>query len=259
MWKKPTINKPNFNNNFSEISEKELNILWDKDTLNLNKDIIETLLEINNLSTESNKITINLMPIVTKINIKSLKKLVEFIGHEMCNCNISWQITQYTSIGKENIDNYLKVSQKEYILEVANSLKQAYSNYDDSIASKINAYSFSNSGKLLPPKVPKLLTCAPSFFIAANGDIYPCQGFEQDDLILGNINNNSLTELFYTDKFKNLINKTIINKIEPCLNCELRFVCTNKCNGCIKECQSDFQHCKETTIAKLYLQTQIIN
>lgn len=24
MWKKPKINKPNFNNNFSEISDKEL-------------------------------------------------------------------------------------------------------------------------------------------------------------------------------------------------------------------------------------------
>ncbi len=244
----------------------ELSTLWGKKNIDLEHDLYNSLSEINKLSNINKKIRVNLMPIVSKINIGSLDKLVQFVEKTLNKCEISWQMTQYSPIDREEIDYLLSVTDDEYYKAVSSSLKKTYvtdSNLrnkdrdDILINNKINAYSLGNSGRFMPPTEPKLLTCAPSFFIANNGDVYPCQGFEKKEYLLGNIKDDSLESLFSNGKFEAVRERVVVNNISSCSQCELRFVCTNKCGGCITHKENDFSRCKKNVIKRLYLQTQL--
>lgn len=254
---------PNIDNigiSLDSIIEDELQVLWDTNSLNIKDDIFRYLDTINELGLKYKNFKINMMPIVCTVNKASLANLVSTITKKLSNCEVSWQMTRYSPISIEDVDKLLNITETDYFYAVSNSLKTTFIKEDNDsckLNHKINAYSFSNSGKFLPPKSPKLLTCAPSFFIANNGDVYPCQGFEKNNYKLGNISSSSLSELFYKKDFSHVRDRIIVNKIMECSTCELKFVCTSKCGGCITECSKNPNNCKDIAIKRLFLQTQI--
>lgn len=257
-----------FGISLDSVVQSEIDQLWLNKSISVENDIFKTLEKVNNLSKKKKQIKINIMPIVSALNIGSMKKLVSIVADKLSDCEVTWSMTQFSPIGKEEVDKLLSVTEEEYVYSVAESLKDTYlkkESMDKKVTpdeltltnNKITAYAFSNSGKMLPPIAPKVITCAPSFFVANNGDVYPCQGFEKEENRLGNIMDNSLRELFNKDEFTNVRKRVVVNNIESCANCELRFVCTNKCGGCMTTCDKDMNQCKNITVQRLYLQTQL--
>lgn len=146
------------------------------------------------------------------------------------------------------VDSLGSISSKEDF-----SSKEEYEKH----LNKIRLYALTNSGKLIPGQEPKVMTCAPSFFVVNNGDIYPCQGFEKKEYLLGNVWEMSLKEAFSQLPFTQVRKKIVKNNSEICRNCELRFVCESKCLECNNNCSNDPSRCKERVIRRLYLLTQL--
>lgn len=253
-----------FGLSLDSIEQEEINRLWGTSNVVLESSILKNLKKINEWAKEHRKISITMQPIVTALNIHSLKKLVTYIKQELDHCEVDWMITQYDSIQNEEVDNLLKVNHQEYVSCVVDSLKSISNEEDFSSKeeyekhlNKINLYAITNSGKLIPAPEPKVMTCAPSFFIVNNGDIYPCQGFEKKEYLLGNVWKMSLKEAFSQLPFMQVREKIVKNNSEICRNCELRFVCESKCLECNNNCCNDPSRCKERVIRRLYLLTQL--
>lgn len=249
------------------VIEKELEILWGNPGSVLENNIFVALEKLNEFSLNKKKLNITIKPIVSAININSLDKLVSVIEEKLCNCNLSWSMTRFDKINDLKVDNLLSVTEDQYITKVAQSLRNKYiidCNQDNEqakkiISGRINVFSFCHGGRLIPPNSPSLLACYPSFYINGNGDVYPCQCFENDNYKLGNINNDTLKDMFENDIFKKIRAKLPKNQIDDqtCLKCELRFLCTNKLGPCAVNNDKDKTNCKQRNIQKLYLQTQI--
>lgn len=256
-----------FTISLDSVIEKELEVLWGSPDTVVENNIFIALDKINEFSLNRKKLSITIKPIVSAININSLDKLVSVIEKKLCNCNLSWAMTQFSKINDLIVDNLLSVTENQYITSVAQSLRNTYisdcDQYNEQtkkiIADRINVFSFGHGGRLIPPSSPSLLACYPSFYISANGDVYPCQCFENDKYKLGNILNDTLTNMFQNDIFKKIRSKLPKNQIddETCLSCEFRFLCTNKLGPCAINDDKDKTNCKQINIQKLYLQTQI--
>lgn len=177
-----------FGLSLDSIEQEEINKLWGNTSVVLEDTILKSLLKINEWAKNNKKIHITMQPIVTALNMNSLKKLVAYINENLNYCEIDWMITQYNPIKNEKIDELLKISMKEHVSCVVDSLsnlckKADFNNkedYDRHI-NEIKLYALTNSAKLIPAQAPKVMTCAPSFFVVQNGDIYPCQGFEDEE------------------------------------------------------------------------------
>lgn len=243
------------------IEQNEINVLWNTTNVNINNDLLDKLVKINDFSRKKKMLDITIMPIVSKVNINSMDKLVQSVHKILKDCNISWKMTQYSPIGNEEVDKKLSISKMDYYNAVVNCMQKLNYEYFHSTSSnsdkeklnnQIKSFALNEGGKLTPPKKPKLLTCAPSFFIANNGDIFPCQGFEKKGYKAGNYFEGTLKEFFDSVAFSNVRKRIIVNNKESCYNCELRFVCTNKCGGCITSCSINKDICKELTIIEKF-------
>ncbi len=256
-----------FTISLDSVIEKELEVLWGNPNTVLENNIFVALEKINEFSLNKKKLSITIKPIVSAVNINSLSKLVSVIEEKLCNCKLSWAMTQFSKINDLKVDNLLSITEDQYIKSVAQSLRNTYigeCNEDNEqaekiISGKINVFSFCHGGRLIPPNIPSRLACYPSFYINGNGDVYPCQCFENDEYILGNIHNDSLSTMFENEIFKKIRAKLPKNQIddESCLKCEFRFLCTNKLGPCAINKDKDKTNCKQINIQKLYLQTQL--
>lgn len=253
-----------FGISLDSVVQEEINKLWGTSSVVLENTVLRSLDQINEWARQHRMVEINMMPVVTAVNLKSLRKLVRHINERLDCCKIHWMITQYSILEKEEIDKQLEISEEAYMCEVVESLKGLYDKdvyvdheaYEKKI-NEINLYTLSNAGKLIPSSIPKVLTCAPSFFIANNGDVYPCQGFEKDENCLGNVWDINLEQAFNGKAFYNTRQQVIKNNDEFCKDCELRFACERKCVGCNTFYEMDRKQCKLRTIQRLYLMTQL--
>ncbi|RCX19412.1 radical SAM protein with 4Fe4S-binding SPASM domain [Anaerobacterium chartisolvens] len=258
-----------FTISLDSVIEEELEVLWGNPHISLDKSIFTALEKINEFSSKEKKITVIIKPIVSALNINSLDKLVSVLYEKLNNCDLSWGMTQYGKIEDAEVNELLSVTEKEYIKSVARSLKNTYLSDKENkqrtpeetkkVHNRINMFSFCHGARLLPPTSPNLLSCNPSFYIASNGDVYPCQCFENEKYKIGNVLEDSLSNMFENEIFKRIRSKLPINKIDSkvCLKCEFRFLCTNKLGPCEVSKDRDMTNCKRTNIQKLFLQTQL--
>ncbi len=254
-----------FTISLDSVVDKELEALWGNPNSDVKNTIFAAFERINEYSLKTKKLSITIKPIVSAININSLDILVSEISKRLCNCTLSWSMTQYGKIDDPEVDNLLSVKEKDYITKVANSLRKTYldgleiEDTNNKLSGTINIFSFGHGGRFIPPKTPNFLACYPSFFVTSNGDVFPCQCFENDEYKLGNIQNDSLANMFESDVFRNIRAKLPINQIEDksCTKCEFRFLCTNKLGPCSHNKDRDKTNCKQINIQKLYLQTQL--
>ena len=128
-------------------------------------------------------IKINMMPIVSKLNNKSLPKLVEAVTENIKYCEVQWGMTKYDIINKRDIDEKMDISEQKYIDSVANSLIGLASSDMNSVL----AYAYGHANKNEPSYKPKVISCAPSYFLTNDGSIYPCQGCEKEQYYIGSI------------------------------------------------------------------------
>lgn len=170
----------------------------------------------------------------------------------MTHCDINWNFTKFSEIHKKEVDDKLRIT--DDMLD--NALNSAF-DFPESTSNTKCLFVASNCGKQIPPDAPQFAVCAPSFFITANGDIYPCQGLEKPEYLLGNIANISLEEATESDNFKKLCDRISPNKKESCQNCELRFVCTYKGGICSDYEVGKNSNCHDKMIKLMFMQANV--
>lgn len=83
--------------------------------------------------------------------------------------------------------------------------------------------------------------------IAANGDVYPCNSFQETPFRAGNVRKKSLEEIWRESEVLKMFRSLEISDIPKCRDCEWRYVCSGGCIaqtyhafGTIKKCSP---HC----------------
>lgn len=181
------------------------------------------------------------MKVVIKSNIENRKSCwvtvfsIKQVQRE--HTDIIWTFTAYQPIGNEDVDKKLEISENEYIeSSISGLLGQKEIDFlsGDNKAKHVISYAFSDGGKTMPSHEPRVITCAQSFFITYAGNVYCCQGYEEDNMCLGNISENSLKEMYESTPFCDVRKILIKNNISECNKCELMYVCEVDKRICIK-------------------------
>lgn len=82
--------------------------------------------------------------------------------------------------------------------------------------------------KSLQENYPPELPCGKNTFsVSSNGDLLPCTLLQ--GIIIGNIHNDKTTNILRSKKMVEFLDKIKIDSRPVCNNCELRYVCKNKC------------------------------
>lgn len=83
--------------------------------------------------------------------------------------------------------------------------------------------------------------------IAANGDVYPCNSFQETPFRVGNVREKSLEEIWKESEVLKMFRSLKISDIPKCRDCEWRYICSGGCiaqtyhaYGTIKKCSP---HC----------------
>ncbi len=66
--------------------------------------------------------------------------------------------------------------------------------------------------------------------ISSNGDVYPCQLLHYPEFLIGNIKDNSIQELYLSDKC-NYFKHHTIKEIDGCKQCDFRYLCGGACQA----------------------------
>lgn len=69
-----------------------------------------------------------------------------------------------------------------------------------------------------------------TIYIAANGDIFPCFYMQFPEFKVGNLRENSLSEIYDGKLLQKLMNLTV-DEIKECKDCEIRYFCGGACRG----------------------------
>lgn len=222
--------------------------LWNVKNYSYTIDVKKNLQKLNEYVKEKEvSFTINIMPVVTKKNIDGLGKLLHEVNKMLDSCKTMWMISQYGKIESEEINNLLGVQEKEFD-------KAIWYAMNGKVDSKTLAeYILSRGGKEFLVNKPHLTMCSPAFFVTFFGDIYPCQGLESEQYRLGNIMEQDLETIFYSEKFQEILEKLNVNNTEHCALCEFRMYCVNDTDKlCNKEKK---ENCKKDVIFRMYMST----
>ena len=251
--------------------------LWGTTRYRIREDIILPIKNIADMAKPMGKtLGIIVKPTVTALNLESLQPMVEEVSVFLAGCNLSWDFTRYEPIDKSEIDRTLSITEEAYnkkiyacIDTLCHITSPASWRVDPpecyNMEKAVQSYVLSQGGKFLPQREPKLLSCAPSFFVTNTGEVYPCQGLELDEFCLGTVWNRTIREMFDDAAFANLRTKMTVDDIEVCKDCELRYTCTKHCHGHAQKAYgrtTAFTHgenetCRAQTIKRLWLETQV--
>jgi radical SAM protein with 4Fe4S-binding SPASM domain len=187
--------------------------------------------------------------------------LVEAISRVIPGSRLSWDISRFNLLGQERVDKVLGLSEETYddaLVGCARSLMTSASNYE------VERLGLGELGMRLPSRHRKLLPCAPSFFVAPTGDVYPCQQLELQDFRLGNIHEVSLRQMFAHESWTRLRRNMTVDSLEICKDCELRYACAKHCHGKSVQCKGcttaflepDTEQCRSRLIRQLWLETR---
>jgi radical SAM protein with 4Fe4S-binding SPASM domain len=234
-----------FGVSFDCMDDEILKTLWGTQQDGLSNTIITNFQRIDETCRKINKvITIKIMPIVSKINASKLDELVAKLVNKYENIIFRWSLTKYDRIGKE-VDGLLEVTNEEYVDYVIRALRSL-----EADGRKLAGYAYSYDNKLSPSREQRIITCAPSFFISNDGSTYPCQGCEREEMYLGNVWDNSLTDLFRTDTFGQIRNNIVKTSSKKCKSCELLLCCSMVERPC--RCW-ETDNCKDDCIERMFI------
>lgn len=236
-----------FGISFDSIVNAELEEMWNVKNSRLSDIVLSNLMKVDEWAGENNKIIkINMMPIVSKLNNKSLPKLVEAVTENIKHCEVQWSMTKYDIINKRDIDEKMDISEQKYIDSVANSLIGLASSDMNSVL----AYAYGHANKNEPSYKPKVISCAPSYFLTNDGSIYPCQGCEKEQYYIGSIWKINLKDAFETEAFENVKYQIIKDNMYKCKECELRYTCVAEGRPCVEKIEDN---CREECVKRMFV------
>lgn len=206
--------------------EKELRELWNVNNVNL-ENIEKGLERLNRYSRDKKRMNVIISPIVSKTNKDSLDKVIEKARDLLRDCEVKIEFTKYMSIGK-GCDNLLSISEEEYISAYIDACKKNGIEGETTYLSALT-----HNGKYYPYPIKNKFLCKPSFFIKANGDVFPCQNLLEKEYFLGNVSTHSYEEM--NSKFLSIMEKKSFVKQSKCKDCGFRYVCPYKGGVCGKK------------------------
>ena len=218
---------------------------------------------------DGRQVAISLKPTLTARNIALLPDLLLGCMDSLQGCELSFDISAFTPIGKPDIDGQLKVTTEALdtaLADAARAILQRDSARLDATTQDIvaRAFALSSGGKTLDTASPAVISCAPSMFVTNDGNLYPCQAFEVPEFNLGNVFQASLADGFAQPRFRALRGQMSRDDIEVCGECEFRYVCTEHCHGTafkLKGATTAFLRrdsviCKSRVARRLWTETQ---
>lgn len=69
------------------------------------------------------------------------------------------------------------------------------------------------------------------FSISATGDVYPCQLLHTDIFYAGNVNEESITEIYYNSPALKRCAELDVDTIEGCRDCPIKYICGGSCRA----------------------------
>lgn len=69
------------------------------------------------------------------------------------------------------------------------------------------------------------------FSISATGDVYPCQLLHTDAFYAGNVNEESITEIYYNSTSLKKCAQLDVDTIEGCKDCPIKYICGGSCRA----------------------------
>ena len=88
--------------------------------------------------------------------------------------------------------------------------------------------------------------------IAANGDVYPCNSFQETPFKAGNVRKESLREIWENSETLKMFRRLDISDIPGCRDCEWKYICSGGCiaqtfhaYGTVKRCSPHCSYYKE--------------
>lgn len=227
--------------------EKEANELWGvNDSSDCYSQLIEGLKKLNEVIVhEEKRIIVSILPVVTAINVNSMGTLIREIK-EIFDFEVYWKFTKYGEIGNEKIDLKLGISDAEYFKTLKKIYKEFYNSNDD----EAEAFALNQNGQRSIKQYPVNVLCSPSYFITNTGKVFPCQGLEKNEYYIGDIFEKNLSELFYEESFSKVREKLLLCNYEECKDCELKYVCTERCSICQDKINKET--CKSMVVRRMY-------
>ena len=67
--------------------------------------------------------------------------------------------------------------------------------------------------------------------ISETGDIYPCQLLHYPQFLIGNIHEDKISELYETSRVIKQCSEMVVDNIEGCSSCFLKYVCGGACRA----------------------------
>jgi radical SAM protein with 4Fe4S-binding SPASM domain len=216
---------------------------------------------------DGTQVQISLKPTVTARNIGSLPELILEASRALEGCRLLLDIGAYSPIGDPEVDAALSLEPGalEAALERAGEALLDADAVDAADRGRVVAqFAASLGGKARSPARPSILSCAPSFFVANDGAIYPCQALETEDFRMGTAQTGGLAEAFAAPRFAELRQSMTRDSIEVCRSCELRYVCTEHCHGDALEAHGrttaflkpDTTACRSRVVRRMWLEAQ---
>jgi radical SAM protein with 4Fe4S-binding SPASM domain len=154
-----------------------------------------------------NGIRPTIMAVVSKLNANYLKDFIEKYGK---SASVRFQ-PMYKMGRGEKLDQ-IAINGSEYY-EILNSIN--ISKMKDDISYKRNMkYVWCGMGRNV-------------LSIEANGIVYPCQLMHNENFVLGDLNEQSLKEIWEKSPYR----KVTLNDIEECKNCEIKHICSAPCRA----------------------------
>lgn len=196
---------------------------------------VKILQGINYLSTAGVKFDIN--STISYQNVEGVTSLKQFVN----NYHAKHNITTSAQLGRGKNSEIITNNWELYI-KIHNRLTKTSSGDEaDFILHKINKEGFK-------PKFNCGLGSG-EIYIDSTGNIFPCKLVTGINHLIGNIKEKPLKDLLKTEKFDNIRNLDISEKIVECRDCYLRWLCGGGCrgyhlSGTGKLYQNDDEFCK---------------
>lgn len=182
---------------------------------------------VDNLETAGfNKDTIILTMVLTKQNFDHQTDF-----YKLCDkLNVTGIIRQLTALGRA-YDNYENICAKESFSFTLKSDEEL-----EDIRESLKCQIICKAG------IKKLT-------INQLGDIYPCLMLETEEYKLGNILTQDFNDIFTSDKYRQFIKdkimKSVVDTINECKDCNVRYFCMNACLGISNSIYNNKEICKE--------------
>lgn len=109
--------------------------------------------------------------------------------------------------------SYTKANVQPYVDDIVQLISEDENIYCNKFLRRAQAGGFRN----------KCAACLFEFCVIADGSVYPCHNFIQDDYLLGNINQGGV-DIPSTEHYRKFLDRDM-DRLEPCKNCCLKSIC----------------------------------